>query len=47
MTKEEIEGQIDWFESLLASIKKGDTKSAIEVIEAAIRMLEKEWEFKA
>ncbi len=39
MTKDDIDQQILWFDALLDSILDGDTESAIEAINAAIKLL--------
>lgn len=36
---EEIAGQIEWFESLLACLNDGEIEAVKEVVEAAIKLL--------
>lgn len=41
MTEKEIEGQLEWFESLLEMVEAGKTEAVREAIIAAIKILTK------
>lgn len=41
MIAKELEGQIEWFESLRDTILKGDKETALAAINAALKMLER------
>ncbi len=39
---DEQQGQIEWLESLRGAIDSGDTQVALDIIDAAVRMLERQ-----